>query len=410
MTSSTCPQCGHTFDDHQPTSVPPAPSPGYDAHLPPVPDIGTTGTVAEQAPASRRALPQPRSILIAAVVAVAAIIAAVVAFGGDERTAVDDPVINDGGTGGTSTVDADATQPSRSGDPNFPPSDEHMAADSISDLFTSLVDDDRRWSAIYASPLGLQILNSFGTSEPAIEVAVGFEEAARFPLISDGSTSWAINPNAIDTAFLVSTQFVVIDIDREGRVGFVNDSLDPPNIGESSFGAWGPGFDLPAGAEVLPVSGRALFVLPSTGGTFEYVTNGVQPFSDDVLVAASANAEVFERCDDQLVCELYAVTPAFPDGRVLDYDVRSQVWISPDGVMVIAQEPNAEPELLWLDTDTRRALNGPVLAVDWADDVSRAAILSDTQLTMLLPDNSMASVTLPIEPVGAAVLLVNSSE
>lgn len=283
-----------------------------------------------------------------------------------------------------------------------------MAADSIADLFTSLVDDDRRWSAIYPSPLGLQILNSFGTTEPAVEVAVGFEEAARFPLISDGSTSWAINPNNIDTAFLVSTQFVVIDIDREGRVGFVNDSLDPPNIGESSFGAWGPGFDLPAGAEVLPVPGRALFVLPSTGGTYEYITNGVQPFSDDVLIAASANAEIFEQCNDQLMCELYAVTPAMPAGMVLDYDVRSKIWISPDGDMLVAQEPNAEPELLWLDTDERRTLTGPVRAVDWADDGSRAAILSDNELTMLLADNTLVSVTLPIEPVGAAVLLVNS--
>lgn len=359
-----------------------------------------------------------RAILGAAAIALLTIVGAALFFGANDtddespanETADDRSQRSTGesATANNGSTDANAATFEPSGDPNFPPSDEHMAADSIADLFQSIVDDDRRWAAIYPSPLGLQVLSAFGANEPAIEVAVGFEEAARFPLISDGSTSWAINQNNLDTAYLVSTQFVVIDIDREGRVGFVNDSLDPPNIGESSFGAWGPGFDLPAGAKVLPVPGRALFVLPATGGTYEYVTNGVVPYNDDVLVAASENAEIFERCDDQLVCELYAVTPAAPRGAVLDVDVRSKLWISPDGELVIAQAPGAEAEMRWLATGERRTLEGSIRAVDWSDDGSRAAVLSDNELTILMPDNSMASVTLPIEPSGAAVLLVNS--
>lgn len=295
------------------------------------------------------------------------------------------------------------------GDPSFPPSDDHMIVDSVSDLFRSSIDDDATWSVVYPSPMGLQILNSFGVTQPSIEVAAGFEEAARFPLISDGSTSWAINPDGLDTAYLVSTQFVVIDIDLEGRVAFINDSLDPPNIGESSFGAWGPGFDLPAGAEVLAIPRRGLFVLPSTGGTYEYEANGVVEFSDDVLVAASTNSEVFERCNATLECELYLVSPTQPDGNRLDLDVRSEIWPSPNGEWLVVRDPVGESMLISSGTGGVEVLPGRVRSVDWAADGSRAALLSDDALTMFFVDRrETVSVTLPIAPSASAVLLVNS--
>lgn len=420
----TCPHCGLALDDGASANQ------GHDTsatsptnQLPIVTDIGT-GLVAPPlaSPAARKEPSRLRPILAVAGVALIGIIAASVLFRSNEDPVADQAnapaeLTNNTGSNDDLSTDrnlngadssGDSGTEGAGGDPDFPPSDAHMAADSIADLFASVVDGDRRWSAVYPSPLGLQVLNASGANEPAIEVAVGFEEASRFPLISDGSTSWAIDPATLQTAYLVSTQYLVIDIDREGRVGFINDSLTPPNIGESSFGAWGPGFDLPAGADVLPVSGRALFVLPATGGTYEYQVNGVVRYSNDVLVAASSDSEVFQRCNDQLDCDLYAVTPAHPDGTPLDFDVRSDVWISPDGDVLVVQEPDTPAQIVWLDAGTRIELEGVVRAVDWSDDGSRAAILSDDELAILLPNATLASVTLPIEPVGSSVLLVAS--
>lgn len=281
-------------------------------------------------------------------------------------------------------------------------------ADSVAELFEGWVDVERTWAVVYPSPMGLQVMSAAGTIQPDIEVAVGFEEAARFPLMSDGSRSWAIDPTQLETAYLVSTQFVVIDVDREGRVAFINDSLDPPNIGESSFGAWGPGFDLPPDADVLAVSGRGLFVLPATGGTYEYELNGVQPFSPDVLVAASVDTEVYQRCDETLECELYLVTPFDDDPKLLDLEVQARLWPSPGGRWLVVSSPDGTSSVRDVVAGTALLLDGEVTAVDWAEDASLVALLTRDDLVLLRPDSGdRRSITLPIAPSAPEVLLVS---
>lgn len=339
------------------------------------------------------------------IVAVAAIVAALLFFGSDDDAAsagdtapipAADPVEDDererngGEAAGVGTTDVLAA--------------DRLVSDSVAQLFRTEVGD---WAVVYPSPMGLQVLSEAGTVQPAISTATGFEEAAQFPLISDGRRSWAVDPQGLTQAYLVSTQFVVIDIDQDGRVAFINDQRDPRNIGESSFGAWGPGFDVPLDADILPVRQRGLFVLPRTGGTYKYESNGVVPVSDDVLIAASIDSEVFERCNVELVCELYMTTPAHPDPQVIEFEARDKIWISPGGEWLVVRTLTGESILLSTDTGERLVLQGSVRAVDWADDASIAAVLTDEELTMVFPaTGETQSVTLPIAPSASSVLLV----
>lgn len=360
----------------------------------------------------------PPLFVLGAIVAIAAIVAALWLFRPDEEVAAADApdvseAVDDASSTGAPVAGDDGTDPSSgigdaagvgSADPF---ANDRLLSDSVAQLFLGEVGD---WAVVYPSPMGLQVLSGAGTLQPKVETATGFEEAAQFPLISDGRRSWAVDPGQLDLAYLVSTQFVVIDIDQDGRVAFINDQRDPRNIGESSFGAWGPGFDVPVDAEILPVRQRGLFVLPRTGGTFEYVSNGVESFSDDILVAASIDSEVFERCNAELECELYLTTPAEPEPRVIDFRARDQIWISPGGEWLVARTLEGVSMLLSTDTGERLDLVGSVRAVDWADDASIAAVLTDDELMMVFPERQETqSVTLPIAPSAGSVLLVPTS-
>ena len=363
------------------------------------------------------------AFVISAIVAVAAIIAALMFLRSDDEAADGVPAPVDGEPVPTVSAATDLAGDAADGLAG----DDQLAANTavepggpgaVASFFQDWVDGDRAWTVAYPSPMGLQLLSAAGTVQPKIEVAAGFEEAARLPLISDGSRSWAIDPSQQSLAWLVSTQFFVTDVDREGRVAFINDSLDPPNIGESSFGAWGPGFDLPVDAKVLPVPGRGLFVLPATGGTYEYELNGVKPFSDDVLVAASIDSEVFQRCDQELTCELYLSRPSSPDPLPLRIEVGSELWPSPGGEWVVVREPSGFSWLNHVDTGsdpecyTRavecQRIEGTVRAVDWSDDASLVAVLTRDELIVMRPDTGESrSVTLPIAPSANAVLLAS---
>lgn len=395
--------------------------------LPVVPHSDTAGMVditARSAPMALAGERQKRSglppVAVGVLVAVAAVVAALLFLrSGDEaagdsdaepipvtESPSDNAVTQDGVTQDSLTEDGARLDPDASTGVGTtdPLAADRLVSDSVAQLFLNDIGD---WAVIYPSPMGLQILSESGTVQPAIETATGFEEAAQFPLISDGRRSWAVDPGQLDLAYLVSTQFVVIDIDQDGRVAFINDLRDPRNIGESSYGAWGPGFDVPADAEILAIRERGLFVLPRTGGTFEYIPNGVEAFSDDVLVAASIDSEVMERCDESLVCELYITTPAHPEPRVIDFGARDQVWISPGGEWLVARTLAGDSLLLSTETGERTPLAGSVRAVDWSDDAEVAAVLTDQELTMVFPERAETrSVTLPIAPSASAVLLV----
>ena len=365
-----------------------------------MPDISADGPPAARDLGARdpRGRPHWRFALLGVGAAVVGLFLGSFLFGGDDTA---DSATDDSPAGG------DAAPAGLAASESAPLLAADEPVDSVAELFRTWNRSDGPMAVVYPSPMGLQVLSDAGTTQPEIEVAVGFEEASRFPLISDGSTSWAVDPNRLETAFLVSTQFVVVDVDREGRVAFINDSLDPPNIGESSFGAWGPGFDLPPEADVLAVPGRGLFVLPTTGGTYEYELNGVLPFSEDVLIAASVDSEVFERCDQELTCELYMSGAALEQPLVLPLDVRSAVWPAPGGRWLISRSPDGESTLHDLVGATAAVIDGTVRAVDWGADASQAALLTDDELVLLRPDSGeVQAVTLPISPSAPTVLLV----
>lgn len=407
MVSATCPHCGQALDaqaialSHVDEPRPDGANGAGTRSLPVVPDITAGGGPADDADAETSVgggLRRFAAVMLAVIAAVGGLAIGALLFGGG-----DEPVeVPDAEDGASEAIADDSSR-----------ADAEVAAvaaptDSVAELFSSWVDIERSWAVVYPSPMGLQVMSSAGTIQPDVEVAVGFEEAARFPLMSDGSRSWAIDPTQLETAYLVSTQFVVVDVDREGRVAFINDSLDPPNIGESSFGAWGPGFDLPPDADVMAVSGRGLFVLPATGGTYEYELNGVRPFSPDVLVAASVDTEVYQRCDETLDCELYLVTPFDDDPRLLDIDVQSRLWPSPGGRWLVVRSPDGTSWVRDVIAGTALLLDGDVTAVDWAEDASLVALLTRDELVLLRPDTGdLRSVTLPVAPSAPEVLLVS---
>ncbi|MEM7091894.1 MAG: hypothetical protein AAF567_02730 [Actinomycetota bacterium] len=419
MTSVVCPHCGQPVVVDAGSQSSAASGDDGTAALPIIPDIsGGPGAAHNGSPGQSADMSLPAGarrggdfggrwlpLIAVGLLGVIAALVAIVAFRGGDETADADPVGD-----GDPSADTDATSGIEpSGDPNFPPSDDHLASDAVAEFFRDWSDDLGSVSVVYPSPMGLQVLSGFGVTNPRIEVATGFQQAASLPLMSDGNTSWAVDPENLDRIYLVSTQFVVVDIDRDGRVGFINDSIDPPNIGESSFGAWGPGFDLPPGAEVIAVPRRGLFVLPSVGGTYLYGANAVAPFSEDVLIAASIDSEIFERCDAALACELYVTTPSQPEGQVLEIDARSDIWVSPEGRWVIWTDPEGVSTMLEMATGEQIAVPDRVRAVDWSDDGHVAALLANEQLFLFRPDSGeIGAITLPVAPSAGSVLLVEA--
>lgn len=297
------------------------------------------------------------------------------------------------------------------GIPNFPPSDSHLAADAIALGFRDLIDGDERFTVVYPAADGLQMLSAAGPTTPSISVAFGFEQMARFPLISDGSRTWAVDPADPTTSYLVSTQFEVVDTALEGRVAFIDTSRDPIRVGISSFGAWGAGFEVPDSSKILAVPGRGLLIMPQTGGTFIVTATGVDPVSDDSAVAASANGEVYQRCDAALECELYVTNPDLPDGLSLDLPVGSEVAISPNGRFVTALDDDG---LVYIfdtadGTSWDTGVSG-VRGLGWAPDGSFLAITTDSNLLIAstVGERGVASLPLPTDPASGNVLVVST--
>lgn len=309
------------------------------------------------------------------------------------------------------------------GIPNFPPSDSHLAADAIALGFRDHIDGDQRFTVVYPVEDGLQMLSAAGPTTPEIDVAFGFEQMARFPLISNGNRTWAVDPADPTASYLVSTQFEVVDTALEGRVAFIDTSQDPIRVGISSFGAWGVGFEVPDASKILPVSGRGLLIMPQTGGTFIVTATGVDPVSEDSAVAASPNGEIYQRCNEALTCELYVANANLPDGLPLDLAVGTDVSISPDGRFVASIGPDG---VRVLDTETGATwLTDPaeVQGLAWAPDSSFLAITTTADLILTYTsdrttaDGDAAEVTsaneiwlpLPAVPSSAGLLVVSTA-
>ena len=301
-------------------------------------------------------------------------------------------------------------------------------ADRIALGFRDEIDGSHRFTIIYPAEDGLQMLSAAGPTSPDISVAFGFEQVARYPLVSDGDRTWAVDPDDPTVSYLVSTRFEVVDTALEGRVAFVDTSRDPIRVGISSFGAWGAGFEVPESSKILPVPGRGLLIMPLTGGTFIVTATGVDQVSDDSAVAASVSGEVYQRCDEALTCELYAITPEVPEGQRLNLPAGSPISISPNGQL-----------LTWTDDDTdvvtiidMAALTRPVrdpavsdaaaadgarrfeapdlLALGWAPDSSFLAAVTRTELLITFTDGQrpLTRFPLPAEPSSDSVLVVST--
>jgi len=388
-----------------------------------VPDIGTAPG---QRPTLRAANKQSSSRAVKLVAGLAVIALLVIigqtVFGGDggdtateseladpQREALVDEAAGESPDTASSGTAQAVPDTAGGGDPNFPPGDEHLAADGIAEVFQTRLNDLDNYAVAYHSEKGLQILSARGVSSPRVEVAVGFDQAARYPLFSDGDRTWAVNTLTPDLAYLVSTQFVVVDVGLEGSVAFVNNSLDPVNVGISSFGAWGPGFNVPRDAAILAIAGRGILIAPATGGSFRLTALGVEKISDDRVLAAGLNSQVFQRCDETLACELY-VTNELNDGEyLLDVAASAQVFVSPSGRLVLSTEGS---DALITNVETGEqwplVLPAPATGAAWAPDGRFAAIIAGDSIVFAFDDQSQVDAALPVLPTSGSLLVLDS--
>lgn len=300
------------------------------------------------------------------------------------------------------------------GDPNFPPSDEHLASEAVGAVFASTLDTtEQRYAIAYPSVDGLRILGAAGVFAPEISVAVGFEEAVRYPIVTTGSRSWAVNPDDLENAYLVSTGYEVVDVGLEGSVAFINADEEAVAIGMSSFGSWGPAVELPPETDILTVPGRGILVVPETGGTFNLVGNRLEPISDDRVVAASVDSVVYQRCDDQLQCELYVSTTGVVGANteaVLDVGSVSSVHISPDGHWVLVGRGEQTTLLSVLDSRRWDLPRGAVEAASWAPDSTFVAVMADGNLRVAIPEAEVVeTVAFPIDPLAPRMIVLQSA-
>lgn len=353
---------------------------------------------------------------IAAAVVATAVTAGLVIGGDEPLTASPEPTFDElveqrvGGGESPSGLQPDESVVDSNGAANFPPSDEHSRGDAAADLFGLRVDGASKYAVVYPTVMGLQMLSSDGATSPGLEVAVGFEEAVRFPLLNDGSRTWAVNPADREMAFVVSTQFVVVDVDLEGSVAFINPSVTPTNVGISSFGAWGPGFDVPTDSEILAIPGRGILIVPPTGGTFRLTVAGVEKISDDRVVAAGTKSEVYQRCNDQLDCDLYVTSADNPDGFALNVDPSERVYVSPEGAFVLAADRDGFAQITSLASGREwDVVEEAISAVGWSPDESFVAFVAGNDLLIAFPDEQrVETLTIPTLPSSRNMLVVAS--
>ncbi len=301
-----------------------------------------------------------------------------------------------------------------SGDPNFPPSDEHLDADEISSLFTDRLGGDRDYAIAYVAEDGLHTLGSWGAAQPTVETAHTLDQALGNPLISDGSRTWAIDDTQPESAYIVSARFEVVETELSGNLAFIRKEEDRIEVGMTAYGGRQAGLRIPNSSDVLAVPGRGLLVTPATGGTFTVGANGeMLLLSEDRVVSAGLASEVYQRCDDTLTCELYASSVDADDVTVLtflDFDADAKVTISPDGAHV-AGPASGQGSLRLVGTfeeSTAEFGDYSVLATGWAPDSSFLAVAVPGELLIVPVDGSdVLSIPLPADPNSDELLIFN---
>ncbi len=310
-------------------------------------------------------------------------------------------------------VDDDPVGSEPSGDPNFPPSDEHLEAEEIAALFADGLGDSD-YAIAYVAEDGLHTLGPWGTAQPTVETAHTLDQALGNPLISDGSRTWAIDDSQPEVAYIVSARFEVVETELSGNLAFIRKEADQIEIGLTAYGGRQPGVRIPRASQVLAVPGRGLLVAPATGGTFTVGPEGdMVLLSEDRVVSAGLASEVYQRCDDSLICELYA-SVVDPDGVTvlapLDFESDTRVTISPDGAHV-AGPSTGDGDLRMVGIYEEYAIDlgqYTVLATGWAPDSSFLAVAVPGEL-MIVPINGdeVLSIPLPADPSSGELLIFN---
>lgn len=363
---------------------------------------------------------------IAALAAMAVLILALLAVGGDDPA--DDETTSDGApvatvgveptTIATTTAEQDEAPTTQEDDievggpaADFPPSDEHLQEEAVTEFFASVPSSPDDYLIAYPAEGGIKVITTSGlfTTEPAN--VVGFRDAEGFPMFGDGDSTWAVDSADPTSTWIVSRNYEVVDIGLEGAIGFVNYDDLATVVGVSSFGSWGPGFTLPIGTDVVAAQGIGLLVLPETGGTLVVTPTGLEPFSDDRVVAATGQRVVIQTCDERLQCELFVIDDEGERSQSLPIVVGTDLVVSPDGAWVFVDDPlglrlvEVGDDLTDVQLSDRPA---SMDAVAWAPDSSFAAWLVDDELHVVIPSQQWAGhVALSSPPASPALLVAD---
>lgn len=427
-----CPVCGRPIDNGSSTHASQTVADDTDEGgstpflVDPFDDLAASGDAAthQESTATRNPRFGRRALAVAAVVGVVGIgLGSLfgILFGSDrlpDETARQDAVFDrdDAEVFGEGEIGPDRESgPDRDigGDPNFPPSDEHMEAEEIASLFDrALGADSATYGVAYVSDEGLMTVGPWGAGKPDVQIARTLDQAIGNPLISDGARTWAIDDGDPQLAYIVSNRFEVVATELSGNLAFIRKEKGRVEIGLTAYGGRQSGVQIPRLSDVVTVAGRGLLVAPATGGTYVVDPTGeLRRLNEDRIVSAGLDSEVYQRCDEVLSCETYALITDTDGQRVtapLDLAADNMVTISPDGAYVVGLDGD-DRALSMISTETGDVVNfgeQTVLATGWAPDSSFLAVAVPGSLHIIsAADGEMVSIALPSDPVSESLLV-----
>ena len=189
-----------------------------------------------------------------------------------------------------------------------------------------------------------------GTTTTTIDLATGVVTTAQigthalydlgdYTILNDGGRAVAIRSGDPSDAVLIGSvgevvagdaySYTLVTTREEGEEIYVGGVLE----GFTRILA------APAGSGRVSVPGLGVLVTPPTGGTFLATVQGYAPFSTGRVVAATPDASLEIRCDDQLVCEAVLVRPGGLTPVDLSFvDTDGTLLLSPDGVWIVRSD------------------------------------------------------------------------
>jgi hypothetical protein len=285
-----------------------------------------------------------------------------------------------------------------------------VRSDQVASAFANEIDTDAiTYGIAYVAKNSFVVLDARGISLPELEIAQQFQQVSELALLTGEEGTWAVNANDRDRSYLVSNMYVVVEAERPDTIAVID--ADGESIDLLASGLPIPGVTLPAGAELIVVQQRGLIVLPRTGGTFEVsgTASSLTRLSDDRAVSASTGATAYERCDDDLQCDYFAVRTGSDDEFPLPVPPRSVVDISPRGDWAVAR---ADDGTFLVDVESGDLVplaDGAIDAISWAPDDAFVALARGDIIEILIP-TELRSIELTLnEQLLLDALLVFSS-